>query len=439
MRALYWFREDLRLLDNPALTAMAEQAEEAAFLFVLPATNRWSRGEERMGAHRRRFMLESLVALDRSLQERGHRLLVVEGDPVEQVLKVADQLDCAAVYSQQCHTSEEVAAAAAVRLHVPHHSYEGATLVHPQDLPFSVELLPDVFSRFRKKIEKHGLDIRNELPVPSLPSSPEIVANLPDTWSIARMEAPERLAGLPASTMQFTGGAQAGWARLEHYFWQTRALSEYKKTRNGMMGWDYSSKFSPWLAWGCVSPRSIYHAIRRYETDEGSNESTYWLIFELLWRDYFRFIAMQHGDRIFAANGLKEAPRNPISHHPLQWKAWCSGTTRSAFVNANMHELRLTGFMSNRGRQNVASYAVHDMGLDWRACAAWFEHWLIDFDPCSNTGNWLYVAGIGNDPRPQRKFDVEWQASRYDETGAFTAHWNRQGEIFPCNPESIPV
>ena len=87
----------------------------------------------------------------------------------------------------------------------------------------------------------------------------------------------------------------------------------------------------------------------------------------------------------------------------------------------------------------MASYAVHDMGLDWRACAAWFEHWLIDFDPCSNTGNWLYVAGIGNDPRPQRKFDVEWQASRYDETGAFTAHWNRQGEIFPCNPESIPV
>ena len=157
-----------------------------------------------------------------------------------------------------------------------------------------------------------------------------------------------------------------------------------------------------------------------YEDDVESNESTYWLIFELLWRDYFRFIAMQHGDRIWHETGLKDA-RNPVTHHPLQWKDWCTGNTKSAYVNANMHELRLTGFMSNRGRQNVASYAIHDMGLDWRACAAWFERWLIDFDPCSNTGNWLYVAGIGNDPRPQRKFDVDWQAERYDPDGGVPA------------------
>ena len=108
-----------------------------------------------------------------------------------------------------------------------------------------------------------------------------------------------------------------------------------------------------------------------------------------------------------------------MTHHPLQWKDWCTGNTKSAYVNANMHELRLTGFMSNRGRQNVASYAIHDMGLDWRECAAWFERWLIDFDPCSNTGNCLYVAGIGND-RPQRKFDVDWQAERYDPDGVFS-------------------
>ena len=93
--------------------------------------------------------------------------------------------------------------------------------------------------------------------------------------------------------------------------------------------------------------------------------------------------------------------------------------------------------MSNRGWQNVASYAIHDMGLDWRACAAWCERWLIDFDPCSNTGNWLYVAGIGNDPRPQRKFDVDWQAERYDPDGVFQRHWNRLGEKFPCDPDAV--
>ena len=129
-----------------------------------------------------------------------------------------------------------------------------------------------------------------------------------------------------------------------------------------MLGWDYSSKFSPWLAWGCMSARSIYYAIRRYEEDEGANDSTYWLIFELLWRDYFRFVSMQHGK----------------------------------------------------------------------------QHWLIDYDPCSNTGNWLYVSGIGNDPRPQRKFDVDWQAERYDPMGAFQSHWNRLGEVFPLDPNEVP-
>jgi deoxyribodipyrimidine photo-lyase len=358
---------------------------------------------------------------------------LLEGNPVEAILQAAEKWNCDTVFSQRCHTAEEIRTAEAVAASLPHHTLEGATLVHPEDLPFAVADLPEIFSRFRNKVEKRGLDIRDELFVPALPSPPTKTSE-----SALSLELPIRLTGLPDDTMLFDGGAVPGWKRLNHYFWGMQGLSEYKQTRNGMLGWDYSSKFSPWLAWGCISPRSIYHAIRRYEEDEGANDSTYWLIFELLWRDYFRFVASQHGKRIWHATGLKEAPRNPVSHHPLQWKAWCTGNTRSAFVNANMHELRLTGFMSNRGRQNVASYAVHDLGLDWRACAAWFEHWLIDFDPCSNTGNWLYVAGIGNDPRPQRKFDVEWQSERYDPQGAFQSHWNRLGEIFPLDPNQIP-
>jgi deoxyribodipyrimidine photo-lyase len=433
MRALYWFREDLRLLDNPALTAMTQKADEAVFVFVIPSGPEWSQGEERMGDHRRRFMLESLADLDRELRGIGQQLRVLQGNPVECVLQTAKEWNCQAVFSQRCHTGEETQSAESISTMIPHHVVEGSTLVHPEDLPFAVEDLPEIFSRFRNKVEKRGLDIRPEFPIPKLPPPPQGMESTPfDPDGL------QRLAGLPEDTMCFEGGALTGWKRLQHYFWGTHSLSSYKQTRNGMLGWDYSSKFSPWLALGCMSPRSIYHAIRRYEEEEGSNESTYWLIFELLWRDYFRFVAMQHGNRIWHATGLKESARNPVSHHPLQWKAWCTGTTRSPFVNANMHELRLTGFMSNRGRQNVASYAIHDLGLDWRACAEWFEHWLIDFDPCSNTGNWLYVAGIGNDPRPQRKFDVDWQAERYDADGAYQSHWNRLGGIFPLDPDAVP-
>jgi deoxyribodipyrimidine photo-lyase len=378
-------------------------------------------------------MMESLLDLDSDLRKNGNHLVLLEGNPVEAILQAAEQWNCEAVFSQTCHTEEETQSTEAIAAAIPHHTVEGATLVHPDDLPFSVADLPEIFSRFRNKVEKRGLDIRDELFVPILPPPPSKTSE-----SALSLELPIRLTGLPDDTMLFDGGAIPGWKRLNHYFWGIKGLSEYKQTRNGMLGWDYSSKFSPWLAWGCMSPRSIYHAIRRYEADEGANDSTYWLIFELLWRDYFRFLALQHGKRIWHSTGLKEAPRNPVSHHPLQWKAWCTGNTRSAFVNSNMHELRLTGFMSNRGRQNVASYAVHDLGLDWRACAAWFEHWLIDFDPCSNTGNWLYVAGIGNDPRPQRKFDVDWQAERYDPQGAFQSYWNRLGEIFPLDPDQVP-
>jgi len=432
MRALYWFREDLRLEDNPALVTMAEEADEALFVFVIPTNDRWSLGPKRMGPHRRKFMMESLIELDASLRAHGNRLMVLEGNPDEVVKEWARQYECAAVYAQKTHTTEEIHATREVAKHCEVREVEGATLIHPEDLPFEIADLPEIFTPFRKKVEKGGLTIRDAYALPKIPPPP---SDLPDS-SGPNMEAYEAHS-LLEKAMTFQGGAKAGWQRLQHYFWETGALSEYKQTRNGMLGYDYSSKFSPWLAWGCLSPRSIYEAIREYELDRGANESTYWLIFELLWRDYFRFIAMQHGDRIWFETGLKSEPRNPVTHHPLQWKSWCTGTTRSPFVNANMHELRLTGFMSNRGRQNVASYAIHDMGLDWRACAAWFEHWLIDFDPCSNTGNWLYVAGIGNDPRPQRKFDVDWQAERYDADGAFQAYWNPIGSAMPCDPESI--
>lgn len=425
MRALYWFREDLRLQDNPALQACCEAADEVVFAFVVPSGKNWSRSKERAGHHRRHFMWESLFALNESLEAHGNTLFVLEGDPVECISNWARECNCEQVFSQACHSHEEEEAANRIAELLPHTCIEGNTLIHPSDLPFEISDLPEVFSRFRNRVEKGGLKVRvvqNDTKIPGLPSS------IPRGKVLL---VPRRKQAVSGKFLQFQGGESAGWKRLNHYFDTTRGLSTYKQTRNGLLGWDYSSKFSPWLAWGCLSSRSIYHAIRRYEEKFGANDSTYWLIFELLWRDYFRFVSMQNGRNMWRSFGLKpDAPRI-ANHDEGRFQSWCAGLTKNDFVNANMHELRLTGFMSNRGRQNAASYAVHDLGLDWRICAAWFEYQLIDFDPCSNTGNWLYVAGIGNDPRPQRKFDVEWQASQYDPGGDFTRFWIEQGQDFP--------
>jgi deoxyribodipyrimidine photo-lyase len=167
----------------------------------------------------------------------------------------------------------------------------------------------------------------------------------------------------------------------------------------------------------------VYEDLKQFEQEFESNESTYWLFFEVLWREYFQWVALKHGKNLFLPLGLR--PDKPVTKgfNQKAFERWKNGTTPDEFVNSNMKELAETGFMSNRGRQNVASYLIHDMGIEWRAGAAHFENHLIDYDPASNYGNWLYLAGRGNDPRPFRKFDTIFQANRYDPDKKFISTW----------------
>jgi deoxyribodipyrimidine photo-lyase len=221
----------------------------------------------------------------------------------------------------------------------------------------------------------------------------------------------------------FNGGESEGKKRLDTYLFETQSISSYKETRNGLVGENYSSKFSAWLALGCLSARQIYHEIKRYEEEVGANESTYWLVFELLWRDYFRFMMKKHKHSFFMQQGIKAAGKTIIEHNPILFNNWINGKTGNDFIDANMLELKLTGFMSNRGRQNVASYLCHQLKLDWRWGAAYFEQQLIDYDVCSNWGNWAYLAGVGNDPRGSRVFNTEKQADEYDKNKLYRAMW----------------
>jgi len=232
--------------------------------------------------------------------------------------------------------------------------------------------------------------------------------------------------------LRFNGGAKAAKDQVKAYIWDKDLLRNYKETRNGLLGGDYSSKFSPWLAMGCISPRVIYQEVQRYEQERVKNSSTYWLIFELLWRDYFQFIAHKHREKLFRKGGIINREL-PLSQDKQLFEAWKEGATGIPFVDANMRELKQTGFMSNRGRQNVASFLVKDLGLDWRMGAAYFESILLDYDVCSNWGNWNYVAGVGNDPRKHRYFNVVSQSRRYDPKGAFIKHWIPELSALPAN------
>ena len=211
---------------------------------------------------------------------------------------------------------------------------------------------------------------------------------------------------------------------MNEWIWERDCLKSYKETRNGMVGSDYSSKLSPWLASGSLSAVQVYWEIKKYEEVRLANESTYWLFFEILWREFFRFVSRLNGPKIFWRSGIKEADDIRPRGDPKTLQCWKEGRTPNAFVNANMIELARTGWMSNRGRQNVASYLVHDLGIDWRIGASWFEHCLLDYDPASNAGNWIYVAGVGNDPRPNRKFNTQRQAEMYDGEGKYQTLWS---------------
>ena len=225
------------------------------------------------------------------------------------------------------------------------------------------------------------------------------------------------------SVMKFKGGETEALNRMQDYFWETDAVKSYKQTRNRLIGGDYSSKFSAWISLGCLSPREVYWQIKKYEQLRGSSDSTSSLFLQLLWRDYFRFMFKKYGNKFFQKIGFKgRAPEEGENQQEL-FELWKEGRTGIPFIDANMRELNTTGFMSNRGRQNVASFLVKDMKVNWMWGAAYFEEKLIDYCPANNWGNWAYVAGVGNDSKEYQHFNVLMQAKEFDPQGDYVRLW----------------
>lgn len=425
MRVLHWFRNDLRLADNPALLAASRKATELIGLYIFD--ERWF--EEgihkgpRISGYRAQFIWECLEELKADLESIGGRLIILKGNTVDLVTSSFEEYHCDLLSFTTCVGFEEVSDEKKIESRLSSDqtsSSWGHTLVDMDDLPFTIEKLPNVFTPFRGKIEKYH-------------TYPATVESVQKQFSpISGMDSPglssiSELGVQPSSidkraALQFKGGEKAAKERLRHYTWDSHALSTYKETRNGLVGADYSSKFSPWLATGSISPRTIFEEVKKYEEEVGANDSTYWLIFELLWRDFFQLVALKHGHELFAEFGWKGYPRD-WKHSSGMFQKWKNGSTGDPFVDANMKELKSTGFMSNRGRQNVASFLVHQYKIDWRWGASYFEEMLIDYDVASNWGNWSYVSGTGNDPRKDRIFNTKLQAERYDPNGDYQRMW----------------
>ncbi len=418
MTTLLYFTHDLRVHDNEALITAANSSNSLLCVYCLdrdkPYAHRY--GLSSIGDHREKFLLETLHHLRQQLETLGQQLMIVSGKTEKILPALCQQFAIKHCVMSRQFAYDEVMTTHALQetlAHIKFSVVDTFTLFKQEQLN-NLPPLPYSFSKFKQYVNDLTISpakcYTSALPPPPVNDTP---INTIDINSIKHME--------KAST--FTGGEHYALKHLQHYF-HSSAASTYKETRNHLDGWSDSCKFSPWLANGALSVREIVQQLSTYESKAGRNDSTAWIFFELLWREYFQWYALHYGKKLFIFSGIRKDQQTPLtSFYPQRFKSWCLGKTPWPLVNACMKELNHTGYISNRARQIVASCLINELQLDWRCGAAYFEQQLIDYDVAINWGNWQYIAGVGVDPRGGRQFNLEKQTALFDPQHQYIQQW----------------
>lgn len=436
--SLIILRNELRLMDNPLLYYASESKHPVWVVCCLPL---WDELHDlsktpRIGIFRRKFYLECFYEFKNQFQERGIPLSYLQIPKIQNPSQVKQILMPLVESLPNLYTITKVFISDDPGYYEKNFEkgiYDYFTSLGAQIISYdcngivevnSIHKLPMIFTQFKNLVESNAIGFKQNSFHSGKPLKcfHDYTINCIDYCyedKNANLEIPTPSKD-PRCTIEFVGGESKGFNRMNEYVWKEKTILTYKETRNGMIRPNDSSKLSPWLASGALSPRVVIHEINQFENHVHKNESTYWLKYELLWREYFRWILRKFGKKVFFLGGIQG--KKYVPKETSQMEKWKQGETGQDFVDANMKELLLTGFMSNRGRQNVASYLVHYLKQDWRWGAEWFETQLIDYDVSNNWGNWNYIAGVGNDPR-NRIFNVEKQAKDYDPYGEYRNIW----------------
>lgn len=436
---LYLFTNDLRINDNTLLYKASQSVDELLCVAVEPRLSTYSvrlSQEQENGAHRHLFIKQAIDDLALSLARLGQHLFVLERNTSEDLVQLVKSQQVTHFFaSSHCAHDERqlvidtLTQCPGLFISQQHHT----TLFESDAFPFELTKLPRSFTKFRLQVEYLEIEIEESV-ITSLPPAPQTAT---ECYRKPILESEASDAG------DYVGGETAGLTHLENYFSHDYA-GNYKQTRNALDGIENSTKFSPWLALGCVSPKTIYRHLKQFEAHRGANDSTYWIYFELLWREYFYWKCLTLGTSLFGRES-SDLPNEQLldTTSGSSFAKWKSGNTNYPIVDACMRQLNATGYMSNRGRQLVASCLIHELGIDWRHGAAYFESQLIDYDVASNWGNWAYIAGALNSQATQnankpsaanqsqsksRHFDLVKQTEMYDPEHAFINKWHRDDE-----------
>ncbi len=429
-RGIVWFRQDLRLHDNEALTDAINSLDEVVPVYVfdertfLGKTTRF--GFPKTGKYRAQFIIESVANLRSALQEIGSNLIVRVGKPEEEIFELARQVKTNWVFCNRERTPDEIYVQDSLEQKLWSIGQEirysrGKMLYYTADLPFPITHTPDSFSQFRKEVERY-VPIREPLPAPE-EMAPIMVRLEEGDIPAAQHFGHPPLQQDERACFVYQGGESAGLEHLYQYLWERETVQDYAATQCALSNEARTSRFSAWLAQGCLSPKMIYHHMKAYEQQRGASESVQDLFQALLLRDFFRLMVKKYGFRVFEKGGLKGEADNRWRDDQRLLERWVKGETGVPFIDANMTEIAKTGYMSNRGRQNVASFLVNDLLVNWQMGAEYFESVLIDYDITSNWVNWNAAAGVSADSRENKHYNIISQAVKYDPKGEYVKKW----------------
>ncbi len=425
-KGILWFRNDLRIHDNEALHDALSHVDVVYPIYVFDPRifrGKTSFGFPKTGVYRAKFIIESILDLRISLKRLGSQLIVLVGHPEEVISKFAKEHHTHWVFCNRERTQEEVDVQDRLERALWSIGQElrysrGKMLYYTSDLPFPITHTPDTFTQFRKEVERI-VEIRTPLPEPRVLKPFSEVFEVGDIPSLTDLGYPPRCI-VKSENTAVKGGEREGLEILQHHI-ELLGNTQSNNDLDALRSIDHTSKISPYLSQGCLSPKQIYHLLDEKKT-RGLN-GVYELYIELLWRDFFRLMGKKHGNAIFQKGGIKREVIADLKDDMDVFRIWSEGRTGAPIVDAAMTELNTTGLLSFKARQVSASFLIHDLKVNWQIGASYFESMLTDYDPCSNWGNWNQIAGVAFDSRGGKHINTINYAKRHDPLGYYVKKW----------------
>lgn len=418
---ILWLRQNLRLQDNPALAAAIASGSPIVPIFILDdhTDGRWT-----TGSAARWWLHESLRALDKQLRQRGSRLILARGPALDVLVDFARETNANAIYWSRGYEPgtiklERKLHLALDRSGVRCRRFSGQLLFEPEDIATATGDPFRVFTPFYKKCLAVG-DVDATLPEPvSLPPVPEdIESDTLGSWKL-QPDAPDWSSGLAAT---WTPGEAGALARLKTFLGTPLATYGSDRDRPGTQG---TSRLSPHLHFGEISPRQVWHAVQSRSASKGgkADAGAESFLRELLWREFSAHLLF-HWPHIAHSPFRNEFTTFPWREDGASLNAWQQGETGYPIVDAGMRELWTTGWMHNRVRMVAASFLVKHLLMPWQDGAEWFWDTLVDADLANNSASWQWVAGCGADAAPYfRIFSPVLQGKKFDAQGAYVKRW----------------